>query len=65
MFGNLGVPEIIIILLFFGVPFIVLWKVAQARGQSAAYTLWGLLGWLGLIIGLLIMMAMPKRGAAP
>lgn len=61
MFGSLGAPELIIILVFFGIPFVVLWKVATARSQSTAYVLWGFLGWLGLIIGLLMMVAMPKR----
>ena len=43
------------------VPFVVLGTVASRRGQSMAYMFWGLLGWLGVIIGLLMMMAMPSR----
>jgi hypothetical protein len=60
MFGTLGAPELLIILLFWGLPCIVLWRVAVARGQSAVYALWGLLGLVGLVIGLLIMIAMPS-----
>jgi Zn-dependent protease len=43
------------------VPFVVLGVVASRRGQSMAYMFWGLLGWLGVIIGLLMMMAMPPQ----
>lgn len=45
------------------VPFVVLGMVASRRGQSTAYIFWGLLGWLGVIIGLLMMMAMPPKDA--
>ncbi|MCO5201737.1 MAG: hypothetical protein M9925_08575 [Chloroflexi bacterium] len=43
------------------VPFVVLGVVASRRGQSMAYMFWGLLGWLGVIIDLLMMMAMPPH----
>ena len=61
MLGSLGVPELLIIAIVFALPVGVLWKVAVARGQSRAYAFWGILGWLGLIIGLLMMVAMPRR----
>ncbi len=61
MFGSLGAPELLILFLVWGIPIIVLWRVAVARGQSAIYCLWGLLGLLGLVIGLLIMIAMPSK----
>ena len=43
------------------VPFVVLGMVASRRRQSMAYMFWGLLSWLGVIIGLLMMMAMPPK----
>lgn len=46
------------------VPFVVLGMVASRRGQSMAYMFWGLLGWLGVIIGLLMMMAMAPKDAS-
>lgn len=61
--GALGAPELLILFLFFGIPFIVLGMVASRRGQSMAYMLWGFLGLLGVIIGLLMMMAMPPKDA--
>ncbi len=64
MFGSLGGPEIAILLLFWVVPAIVLWRVAGARGQTRLHILWAILGWMGLIIGLLVMIAMPRRSAA-
>ena len=59
--GNLGIGEVLVIaLLVFIVPMGVLFRVASARGQSARFSLWGLLSYAGLIIGLLIMLAMPR-----
>ena len=53
--GALGAPELIIILVAFAAPFAVLYFVADAWAQSKAHVLWGLLGWLGVIIGLIVM----------
>jgi hypothetical protein len=50
---------VIVLTLVAVLPFVVLGMVASRRGQSMAYMFWGLLGWLGVIIGLLMMMAMP------
>jgi hypothetical protein len=61
VFGSLGAPEVVIVLLVFALPIFILWKVASARGQTHAYALWGILGFVGLIVGLLIMMAMPRK----
>jgi hypothetical protein len=48
--------------MFIGIlPFIVLACVATARGQSMWYMLWGFLSWTGVIIGLLVMIALPQR----
>lgn len=49
----------IIAFVCFVLPMVVLVHVADSRGQSRAYGLWALLGYLGLIIGVLIMMAIP------
>jgi len=49
------------LLLVAAVPVVVLGMVASRRVQSMAYMFWGLLGWLGVIIGLLMMMAMPRK----
>jgi len=59
--GALGAAELLILLLGLALPFGVLGMVASRRGQSAAYVLWGLLSWLGVIIGLLMMIAMPRK----
>ncbi len=58
----LGFLSLVILLsLIAVVPFVVLGMVASHRGQSMAYMFWGLLGWLGVIIGLLMMMAMAPK----
>ena len=59
---TLGPVELSIIsAVWFALPFVVLFRVATALGQSPIYMLWGLLGLVGLAIGLLIMMAMPLK----
>ncbi len=35
--------------------------VANARGQSKLFAFWGILGFAGLLAGLLIMLAMPTH----
>ena len=57
----LGPLELLIIMLVWALPIGVLVAVAARRGQSRAYGLWGLLGLIGLVIGLLMMIAMPKK----
>ena len=68
MFGSLGPLEILIIGAFyfcaFALPYIVLWRAATRRGQTHAYTFWGLLGWLGVLFGFLIMGRQPQRAFA-
>jgi hypothetical protein len=36
-------------------PFIVLYLVAEAWGQSKLHVLWGFLSWTGLIAGIIVM----------
>lgn len=60
----IGLPELLIIVVGWVIPIVVLTKVASRRAQSRMYGFWGLLGYLGLIIGLLIMIAV-GRGSRP
>lgn len=61
---DIGIGEYMVgILLVFLIPMGVLYRVAKARGQEGRYGLWGLLSYPGLIIGLLVMMAMPRQQA--
>lgn len=61
--GPLSSIEILIIVAmlamnaaFIAIPIVVLYQAAQSRGQNgAAYAWWGLLGFLGMIVGLLIL----------
>ena len=55
--------EFAVLVIFLFGPTIVLWKVAEAKNASYAYALWGLLGWIGLIIGLALLL--PKSGDQP
>ena len=55
------VSAIVSLAFFFALPMLVLFQVSKARGLTRAHTLWGLLSFLGLIIGLLVMIAMPTR----
>lgn len=60
--GDLGVGELLILFLVFNaIPMSTLWRVASARGQPSRYMLWGLLSYAGLVIGLLVLLAMPRR----
>lgn len=57
----MGIGEWIVLVVFgLVVPIGVLYRVAGARGQSSRYALWGLLSYVGLVIGLLVLIAMPK-----
>ena len=49
----------------FIIPAAVLSQVAQARGLSGAYWLWAALGWIGLLVGLVHLMAMPAQPVKP
>ncbi len=44
---------------------VTLMAIAEARGQSKLFGFWGLLGFAGLIAGLLIMLALPTRTTPP
>lgn len=44
-------------------PFIVLYLVAEAWGQSKLHVLWGFLSWTGLIAGIIVMAIL--RGQTP
>jgi len=60
--GSLGLVEwLILIVIPFGIPMGTLFWLAVQRGQSRRFALWGLLSYLGLIIGILVMLAVPKR----
>jgi len=59
--GSLGGAEILVLAILFLLPMAVLYRVAKARGQSGAYAWWGVLSLLGLVIGLLMLIAMPQR----
>lgn len=54
----------ILVFIGFVLPMVVLVHVADSRGQTRAYGLWALLGYVGLILGMLIMMASPRTWAA-
>ena len=47
-----------------GVPIVVLYKLAERRGQSRAWAWLGLLGLLGLVIGLVALYAVLRDNAA-
>ena len=54
----MGPLEVAILVLFvFVPPAIILYRVAKGRGRSGQFAWWALLGWLGLIVGLLILLA--------
>ena len=62
MMGALELLAIFVVFLF--IPMMALRIVARARGQSPNhFMLWGLFSYLGLIVGLLVMIAMPARAA--
>ena len=50
---------LIIVAVVWLLPVFTLYSVAGSRGQSRRYAFWGLLSWLGLIVGLLVMIATP------
>lgn len=47
------------LIIVFGVvlPIIIMWGIAASMDRSPAHMLWGLIGWLGVIIGLLYLIA--------
>lgn len=61
----MGAPELFILALWvtivFLLPFGVLSQVAQSRGQTQKFVLWGLLGWIGLVIGLIGLLRRPRN----
>ncbi|MCK9517474.1 MAG: hypothetical protein M0R74_00390 [Dehalococcoidia bacterium] len=54
----------VLFVLYVALPFVVLALVAQNRHRSQAFTLWGFLSWLGIIIGPVIMLVAPPGGFA-
>ena len=64
MIGPLGGPELLILFIFFA-PFGILAWVATNRGRSLAWALLGFLAWLGLIIGLVILLSAPSQKVRP
>lgn len=60
----MGIGEwLIVLVLVMGIPMGTLGWVAGQRGQSRRFALWGLLSYAGLVIGLFVMMAVPKRAS--
>lgn len=58
----MGIGEwAILAILFLAIPMGTLAWVAGQRGQSRRFAMWGLLSYAGLVIGLLVMMAVPRR----
>jgi hypothetical protein len=55
---------LIIFALYVLVPFVVLALVARNRRRSQAFALWGFMSWLGMIIGLVILLVTPAGGFA-
>ena len=43
-------------------PFIVLWVVADSRGHSRAFILFGFFNWLGVLIGVVLMLMTDPGG---
>lgn len=58
--GDVGAAELLIIAIIWLIPTFTVNSVAGARGQSRRYALRRILGLLGLIIGLLVMIATPR-----
>lgn len=60
--GSLGAPEVLVFATVFvgglALPVIALSMIASARGQTQAYVVWGLLSWLGVLMGFL---TVPQR----
>ena len=56
----------VFLILIFGVfiPIIVMWGIAASMERSPAHMLWGLIGWLGVIIGLLFLIATKPESRA-
>lgn len=47
--------------LVFGAPALALSYVAAARGKSRWFALWGALSYLGMLIGLIMLVATPSK----
>ncbi len=62
MFGPLGAPEVLIVLIVWAAPIAILVYVANARGRSPWFGAFGILGLIGLVVGLLVLIAVPPRG---
>ncbi len=50
----------LILFVWFGLPFICLLWVARQRGRRGAWAWWSLLGWIGLAVGLLMLLTAPR-----
>ena len=55
--------NIALFLIFAVAPFVILWVVADAKNANHANVLWGLLGLIGVVIGLIIML--PQNNNEP
>lgn len=55
-----GLEILIALVLFIAPPVWTLRYVASRRGASKNFQFWGLLSYVGLVIGLLVMIALPK-----
>lgn len=61
----MGIGEwLILAVALVGIPMGVLSWVAGQRGQSRRFALWGVLSYVGLLVGLLVMLAVPTRHTA-
>ncbi|MCY3645464.1 MAG: SHOCT domain-containing protein [Chloroflexi bacterium] len=67
--GPLGPLELVILLFFvafvWALPGLILYLVAKNRGRSWAWALWALLGWLGFVVGLVVLLVAPNLREAP
>ena len=50
----------LILFVWFGLASICLLWVARQRGRRGSWAWWGLLGWIGLAIGLVMLLASPN-----
>lgn len=62
----MGLGEFFLIAIVgFLAPMAVLGRVAAARHEPSTWALWGLLSWAGVLIGLLMMIASPRKPQPP
>jgi hypothetical protein len=64
---SFGVAEVLFIwgLLIFLAPALILLAIANNKGRSKHFVWWAILGWLGLLIGAVILLTGPSQGHRP